>query len=89
MAFLDYGELGMRADQRRLNPDFILNQSRYHDARILLARANFGCGSSREHAPWALQDYGFKVIIAPSFADIFLIIALRLVCYRLCLMQLL
>ncbi|GDX61140.1 3-isopropylmalate dehydratase small subunit [Nitrosomonadaceae bacterium] len=69
--FLDYGELGMRADQRRLNPDFILNQSRYHDARILLARANFGCGSSREHAPWALQDYGFKVIIAPSFADIF------------------
>ncbi|MCX7183148.1 MAG: 3-isopropylmalate dehydratase small subunit [Nitrosospira sp.] len=69
--FLDYGELGMRADQRRLNPDFILNQSRYHDARILLTRANFGCGSSREHAPWALQDYGFKVIIAPSFADIF------------------
>lgn len=87
--FLDYGELGMRADQRRLNPDFILNQSRYHDARILLARANFGCGSSREHAPWALQDYGFKVIIALVLLIYFLIIALRLVCYRLCLMQLL
>jgi 3-isopropylmalate/(R)-2-methylmalate dehydratase small subunit len=69
--YLDHGEPGIDAVQRKPNPDFILNLLRYHDAQILLARANFGCGSSREHAPWALQDYGFQVIIAPSFADIF------------------
>lgn len=69
--YLDHGEPGMDAAQRKLNPDFILNLPRYRGAQILLARANFGCGSSREHAPWALQDYGFHVIIAPSFADIF------------------
>ena len=69
--YLDHGEPGMDAAQRKPSPDFILNLPRYHGAQILLARANFGCGSSREHAPWALQDYGFQVIIAPSFADIF------------------
>lgn len=69
--YLDHGEPGMDSEKRQLNPDFILNQPRYRGAQILLARANFGCGSSREHAPWALQDYGFRVIIAPSFADIF------------------
>lgn len=69
--YLDHGEPGMDVSQRQLNPDFILNLPRYQSASILLARDNFGCGSSREHAPWALQDYGFKVIIAPSFADIF------------------
>ncbi|MDT8363375.1 MAG: 3-isopropylmalate dehydratase small subunit [Nitrosomonas sp.] len=69
--FLDHGEPGMTVAQRQINPDFVLNQRRYQGAEILLARDNFGCGSSREHAPWALQDYGFKVIIAPSFADIF------------------
>lgn len=69
--YLDHGEPGMDATQRKLNPEFILNLPRYRGAQILLARANFGCGSSREHAPWALQDYGFRVIIAPSFADIF------------------
>jgi len=69
--YLDQGEPGMDNSKRRLNPDFVLNQPRYRGARILLARENFGCGSSREHAPWALQDYGFRVIIAPSFADIF------------------
>jgi 3-isopropylmalate/(R)-2-methylmalate dehydratase small subunit len=69
--YLDHGEPGMDASSREPNPDFILNLPRYRGARILLARANFGCGSSREHAPWALQDYGFQVIIAPSFADIF------------------
>jgi 3-isopropylmalate/(R)-2-methylmalate dehydratase small subunit len=58
-------------DGARLNPDFEMNQERYRDARILVARSNFGCGSSREHAPWALSDFGFKCIIAPSFADIF------------------
>jgi 3-isopropylmalate/(R)-2-methylmalate dehydratase small subunit len=61
----------MDTSKRTLNPDFILNQTRYQGAQILLARSNFGCGSSREHAPWALQDYGFRVVIAPSFADIF------------------
>ncbi|HNR10535.1 3-isopropylmalate dehydratase small subunit [Nitrosomonas europaea] len=69
--YLDYGEPGKDVSLRQLNPDFILNQPRYQGARILVARDNFGCGSSREHAPWALQDYGFAVIIAPSFADIF------------------
>lgn len=69
--YLDHGEPGMDPVKRQPNPEFVLNQPRYQGAQILLARANFGCGSSREHAPWALQDYGFRVIIAPSFADIF------------------
>ncbi|MDE2366316.1 MAG: 3-isopropylmalate dehydratase small subunit [Betaproteobacteria bacterium] len=69
--YLDHGEPGMDPSRRKPNPDFVLNLPRYRGAEILLARANFGCGSSREHAPWALQDYGFRVIIAPSFADIF------------------
>ena len=69
--YLDSGEPGVNNDQRPLNPDFVLNFPRYAGATILLARKNFGCGSSREHAPWALLDYGFKCIIAPSYADIF------------------
>ena len=69
--YLDHGEPGMDNSRRPLNPDFVLNQPRYKGASVLLARKNFGCGSSREHAPWALQDYGFRVVIAPSFADIF------------------
>jgi len=69
--YLDHGEPGVQASQRKINPDFVLNQLRYQGAQILIARDNFGCGSSREHAPWALQDYGFAVVIAPSFADIF------------------
>lgn len=69
--YLDHGEPGMDNSKRPLNPDFVLNDPRYRGATILLARENFGCGSSREHAPWALADYGFRVIIAPSFADIF------------------
>ncbi|MEO1767556.1 3-isopropylmalate dehydratase small subunit [Thiobacter aerophilum] len=69
--YLDHGEPGMDNSKRPLNPDFVLNQPRYQGAQILLARENFGCGSSREHAPWALLDYGFRAIIAPSFADIF------------------
>jgi 3-isopropylmalate/(R)-2-methylmalate dehydratase small subunit len=69
--YLDRGEPGMDNGKRPLNPDFVLNQPRYRGASILLARKNFGCGSSREHAPWALDDYGFRAIIAPSFADIF------------------
>ena len=69
--YLDHGEPGMDCSQRPLNMDFVLNQPRYHGASILLAGKNFGCGSSREHAPWALQQYGFKAVIAPSFADIF------------------
>jgi len=69
--YLDHGEPGMDNSKRPLNPDFILNQSRYRGAGILLVRDNFGCGSSREHAVWALLDYGFRVVIAPSFADIF------------------
>ena len=69
--YLDVGEPGMDLTKRRLNPEFVLNQPRYQGASILLARRNFGCGSSREHAPWALQQDGFKAVIAPSFADIF------------------
>ncbi|WJW74518.1 3-isopropylmalate dehydratase small subunit [Thiohalobacter sp. IOR34] len=69
--YLDRGEPGEDHSQRPLNPDFVLNQPRYQGAEILLARENFGCGSSREHAVWALTDYGFRVVIAPSFADIF------------------
>ena len=69
--YLDHGEPGMDNSKRPLNPDFILNQPRYQGASVLLARENFGCGSSREHAPWALLDFGFRAIIAPSFADIF------------------
>lgn len=69
--YLDPGEPGQDPASRRPNPDFVLNQPRYQGASILLARRNFGCGSSREHAPWALDQYGFRAIIAPSFADIF------------------
>ncbi|HTK00036.1 MAG TPA: 3-isopropylmalate dehydratase small subunit [Bordetella sp.] len=69
--YLDHGEPGMDNSKRPLNPDFVLNQPRYQGASILLGRKNFGCGSSREHAPWALQQYGFRAIIAPSYADIF------------------
>jgi len=69
--YLDHGEPGMDNSIRPLNLQFVLNQPRYHGGQILLARENFGCGSSREHAPWALVDYGFRAIIAPSFADIF------------------
>ncbi len=69
--YLDYGELGMDCSKRPLNTSFVLNQPRYQGATVLLARENFGCGSSREHAPWALLDYGFQAVIAPSFADIF------------------
>jgi 3-isopropylmalate/(R)-2-methylmalate dehydratase small subunit len=69
--YLDHGEPGMDNSKRKLNPDFVLNQARYQGTSILLARENFGCGSSREHAPWALEDFGFRSVIAPSFADIF------------------
>ena len=69
--YLDHGEPGMDNSKRKLNPEFVLNLPRYKDAQILLARENFGCGSSREHAPWALLDYGIRAIIAPSYADIF------------------
>jgi 3-isopropylmalate/(R)-2-methylmalate dehydratase small subunit len=69
--YLDHGEPGMDNSKRTLNPDFVLNQDRYRGATVLLARENFGCGSSREHAPWALLQYGFQTVIAPSFADIF------------------
>ena len=69
--YLDHGEPGVDCSKRPLNPDFVLNQTRYQGAQILLARENFGCGSSREHAPWALLQYGFQAVIAPSFADIF------------------
>ncbi len=67
----NHGEVGMDNSKRPLNKDFVLNKEEYQGAQILLARENFGCGSSREHAPWALEDYGFRAIIAPSFADIF------------------
>ncbi|MDR3055592.1 MAG: 3-isopropylmalate dehydratase small subunit [Zoogloeaceae bacterium] len=69
--YMDHGEPGMDHGKRAKNPNFVLNQARYQGASILLTRSNFGCGSSREHAPWALADYGFKVILAESFADIF------------------
>ena len=69
--YLDHGEPGQDCTNRPINPEFVLNQSRYKCASILLARQNFGCGSSREHAPWALEQYGFRAVIAPSFADIF------------------
>jgi 3-isopropylmalate/(R)-2-methylmalate dehydratase small subunit len=69
--YLDTGMPGKDDSKRPLNPDFVLNQPRYKGAEILLARKNFGCGSSREHAPWALQEFGFKCVIAPSFGDIF------------------
>ena len=69
--YADHGEPGMDCSTRPLNKDFVLNQSRYKNAQVMLARENFGCGSSREHAPWAIEDFGFQVIIAPSFADIF------------------
>jgi len=69
--YLDHGEPGQDCRHRPQNPEFFLNDPRYRDARILLTRENFGCGSSREHAPWALADFGFRVILAPSFADIF------------------
>ena len=69
--YLDHGEVGMDNSKRPLNPDFVLNNTKYSESQILLTRSNFGCGSSREHAPWALEDYGFRAIIAPSFADIF------------------
>lgn len=71
LRYLDHGEPGMDNTKRPLNPDFVLNHSRYQGASILLGRKNFGCGSSREHAPWALAQYGFRAVIAPSFADIF------------------
>lgn len=75
--YLDHGEPGRDNSKRPLNPDFVLNQSRYKGAQILLARENFGCGSSREHAPWAIKDAGYHAIIAPTFADIF-----RANCYK-------
>jgi 3-isopropylmalate/(R)-2-methylmalate dehydratase small subunit len=69
--YLDHGEPGIDNSKRKINPDFVLNLARYQGANVLLTRENFGCGSSREHAPWALEDFGFKVIIASSYADIF------------------
>lgn len=69
--YLDHGEPGQDPSTRKCNPDFVLNQPRYQGASVLLARKNFGCGSSREHAPWAIQQYGFRALIAPSYADIF------------------
>ncbi|MDT8878446.1 3-isopropylmalate dehydratase small subunit [Halomonas saccharevitans] len=71
LRYLDEGQPGQDVTHRPINPDFFLNQPRYQGASVLLARRNFGCGSSREHAPWALEDFGFRVVIAPSFADIF------------------
>ncbi|RFA30899.1 3-isopropylmalate dehydratase small subunit [Alkalilimnicola ehrlichii] len=69
--YLDQGQPGQDCSQRPLNPDFVLNHDRYQGAEVLLARRNFGCGSSREHAPWALADYGIRAVVAPSFGDIF------------------
>jgi len=69
--YLDHGEPGQDPASRKPNPDFVLNQPRYQGASVLLARQNFGCGSSREHAPWAIDQYGFRALIAPSYADIF------------------
>ncbi len=69
--YLDHGEPGMDNSKRKINPDFVLNKAQYKGAQILLTRENFGCGSSREHAPWALEDFGFRAIIAPGYADIF------------------
>ena len=69
--YLDEGFPGQDPNSRKINPDFVLNQARYKGASILLARKNFGCGSSREHAPWAIDQYGFRAILAPSYADIF------------------
>ena len=71
LRYMDVGQPGQDTSQRPLNPDFVLNQKRYNGASILLSRENFGCGSSREHAPWALEDYGFRCVIACSYADIF------------------
>lgn len=71
LRYLDEGQPDADNSGRPLNPDFVLNQARYQGASVLLARENFGCGSSREHAPWALEDFGFQVVIAPSYADIF------------------
>ena len=71
LRYLDEGQPGQDHSSRPVNPDFVLNQDRYQGASVLLARQNFGCGSSREHAPWALDDFGFRCVIAPSFADIF------------------
>ena len=71
LRYLDEGQPGQDCSQRPVNPDFVLNKPRYKGASVLLARRNFGCGSSREHAPWALTDFGFKTVLAPSFADIF------------------
>jgi 3-isopropylmalate/(R)-2-methylmalate dehydratase small subunit len=71
MRYLDEGYPGQDCSTRPLNEEFVLNQARYQGASVLIARQNFGCGSSREHAPWALDDYGFRAVIAPSFADIF------------------
>lgn len=71
LRYLDEGYLGQDIAKRPKNPDFVLNQERYQGATILLTRSNFGCGSSREHAPWALNEYGFRTVIAPSYADIF------------------
>ncbi len=71
LRYMDEGQPGMDNSLRQINPEFVLNKEKYRDASILLVRENFGCGSSREHAPWALLDYGFRVLLAPSFADIF------------------
>lgn len=71
LRYLDEGQPGMETALRPINPDFVLNREKYRGASILLTRENFGCGSSREHAPWALLDYGFRILLAPSFADIF------------------